>query len=235
MTLTGGNIAPRLSRDGTRLAFLRPDGVGQLLAITNADGSGLVESKGEPLVDPDTDSIAWSPNGRWVAVVADAGPPRTPGAFRPRTTYLVDTTTGKVRDLDTPGVDTEVYWRPPDGRQLMYVTARSGWTTGLSSSSTSRIRASIRYPLRNPSQSAPRRLDAERGALCCPPSGLAKSSPGRSFLDPETGADERLPMSRSAACRTTGPRSSGIAISLEIRVLCVMPLPGGDCVPIADR
>ena len=40
--------APRFSRDGTRLAFLRRAGAGQSLAITNADGSGLVESKGEP-------------------------------------------------------------------------------------------------------------------------------------------------------------------------------------------
>ena len=39
-----------------------------------------------------------------------------------RTTYLVDTTTGEVRDLDTPGVEMEVYWRPPDGRELLYAT-----------------------------------------------------------------------------------------------------------------
>ena len=112
VSLSGGNDAPRFSRDGARLAFLRGATGVQSLAITNADGSGLVESKGAPFVKPDTDSIAWSPDGRFVAVVADASGLRT--------TYLVDTTSGEVQDLDTPGVDTEVYWRPPDGRQLMY-------------------------------------------------------------------------------------------------------------------
>ena len=112
VTLTGGNDAPRFSRDGARLAFLRGATGRQSLAITNVDGSGLVESKGAPFVKPDPDSIAWSPSGDFVAVVADASGLRT--------TYLVDTTTGEVQDLDTPGVDTEVYWRPPDGRQLMY-------------------------------------------------------------------------------------------------------------------
>ena len=118
VTLTGGNEPPASPGTGRASRSCGAAAGGQLLAITNADGSGLVESKGEPLVDADTDSIAWSPNGRWVAVVANAGPPRALGDFAPRTTYLVDTTTGKVRDLDTPGVDTEVYWRPPDGRQL---------------------------------------------------------------------------------------------------------------------
>jgi WD40 repeat protein len=118
VSLTGSNDAPRFSRDGTRLAFLRKVVGGQSLAMTRADGSQIVLSKSVPFVEADTDSIAWSPDGRMVAVVADGGTGRT--------TYLVDTTTGEVRDLDTPGVDVEAYWRPPDGHQLMYMRSTAG-------------------------------------------------------------------------------------------------------------
>ena len=232
VTPTSGNVAPRFSRDGTRLAFLRPADVGQLLAITNADGSGLVESKGKPLIDPDTDSIAWSPDGRWVVVVANAGPPRAPGTFGLRTTYLVDATTGKVRDLDTPGIDTELYWRPPDGRQLMYVSQIGVDDRAL-------FIVDIEHPGVDPVPIGEPELNLRPGGWT--PNGErfvvhhwpGEVEPWTSFLDPETGADERLPISFGRVSND-GTRIVGYRDFVGNSILCVMPLPGGDCVPVAE-
>ena len=123
VSLAGHNKAPRFSRDGTSIAFLRAVQGGDLLVVTRVDGTHVAESSGAPFVGADTDSIAWSPDGRWVALVADAGAARVLGRATPRTTYIVDTTTGEIRNLQTTGVDTEVYWRPPDGHELLYIRA----------------------------------------------------------------------------------------------------------------
>ena len=110
VTLTGANRAPRLSRDGTHVAFLRRLRRGT--ARDHARGRhapGRVEGSAACRSRHRFDRLV---TGRsLVAVVADSG--------LGRTTYLVDSTTGEVRDLNTPGVDVEAYWRPPDGRQLM--------------------------------------------------------------------------------------------------------------------
>ena len=231
VTMSGADTAPRWSRDGTRIAFLRPAVGGHELAISNADGSGLVGSKGEPLIDPDTDSIAWSPNGRWVAVVANAGPPRAPGTFGPRTTYLVDTSTGKVRDLDTPGIDTEVYWRPPDGRQLMYVTQ-------IGEDDRALFIVDIEKPGVDPVPIAEPEVNLRPGGWT--PNGErfvvhhwpGEVEPWTSLLDPETGMDERLPIAFGRVSND-GTQIVGYRDFVGDSILCVMPLPDGDCVPIA--
>jgi Tol biopolymer transport system component len=224
VTLTGGNEAPRFSRDGTRLAFLRRAEGGLSLAITNADGSGLVVSKGEPFVGPDTDSIAWSPDGLSVAVVADSE--------LGRTTYLVDTTTGKVRDLDTPGVDVEVYWRPPDGRQLMYVANVGGDDRSL-------FIVDIENPGVDPVPVSEPEVNLRPGGWT--PDGMRfvvhhfdeEVGPWTSLLDPETGADEPLDVAFGRVSND-GTHIVGYGEFLHVRFLCVMTLPVGPCVEIAD-
>ena len=227
---TGDNRAPRWSRDGTRLAFLRRDVGGDLLAITNADGSHLVQSK-TPFVGADTDSIVWSPNGEWVAVVANADEQRTPSAAAPRTTYLVDTTTGVVRDLDTPGVDVEVYWRPPDGRQLMYV-AKSG------EDHRRPFIVDIEKPGADPVPVLEPEIQLRPGGWT--PNGErfvvhhwpGEVEPWTSLLDPETGKEERLPISFGRVSND-GTHIVGYRDFVGDQILCVMPLPAGGCVPIA--
>ena len=123
VTLPGADKAPRWSRDGTRVAFLRPgrwwrpacDHEGRWQPHGGIEGGAVSRCRYrlDRLVTRRT------PRGR--------GRERR---VRRRTTYLVGTTTGKVRDLVTPGVDVEVYWRPPDGRQLMYMQWSAGRTTG---------------------------------------------------------------------------------------------------------
>ena len=227
---TGENKAPRWSRDGTRLAFLRRDVGGDLLAITSADGSHLVQSK-TPFVAADTDSIVWSPNGEWVAVVANADEQRTPGADAPRTTYLVDTTTGFVRDLDTPGVDVEVYWRPPDGRQLMYLEGigdrKRLFLVDIEATDEEALPVSAPENNLRPGGWTP---DGSRFVVH---HFEGEDGPWTSLLDPETGADERLDLAFGRVSND-GTRIVGYRNFRDDPVLCVMTLPDGACDDIAE-
>ncbi len=66
----------------------------------------------DPLIQPDDDSIAWSPDGRSILVAH--------GHEQSRRLSVVDSATG---DLTTLPIDFlgEASWRPPDGRQVVYV------------------------------------------------------------------------------------------------------------------
>jgi Tol biopolymer transport system component len=104
--------APRYSLDGTRLAFFRRDGAGIRVVTANSDGSNQVVHT-EQLAQADSDSVAWSHDGRSLAVVAG------PDWFR--TVHIIDTVAQTVEGLRENYSGLEVYWRPPDGRQLMYL------------------------------------------------------------------------------------------------------------------
>jgi dipeptidyl aminopeptidase/acylaminoacyl peptidase len=224
VTLTGGNEAPRFSRDGTRLAFLRRAEGGQSLAITNSDGSHLVVSKA-PFVEADTDSIAWSPDGQFVAVVANRG--------LLRTTYLVDSTTGEVRDLNTPYVDTEAYWRPPDGRQLMYM--RSFASGEKQPTLVTLVDGRINeFPLGDP------QLEARPGGWT--PDGeyfVVHRYDGQhartDLLDPETGKTIRREVGFGRASNDGKLLVGRMTPGGSDPALCVMPVSGGSaCRRIAD-
>lgn len=99
---------PRFSRDGTRVAFLRNSSV---VVIADADGSNRVVAKTDPFLDLDTDSIAWSPDSRSIAIVATLNGQRG--------ISIVDAATGTTKTLATDIEALDIHWRPPDGRQLM--------------------------------------------------------------------------------------------------------------------
>ena len=223
VSLTGGNEAPRFSRDGTRVAFLRPVEGGNAIAITRADGTHLVMSTGAPFVNADTDSIAWSPDGRWVAVVADW---RTD-----RSLYLVDANTGVVRNLEVPNIDTEPYWRPPDGHQLMYVGMAGGdqrrlFIVDVESSVVEAV------PGSGPE------LGMRAGGWT--PDGrrfvvhhLGETRAWTSLLDPETGRERWLPVAYGRVSND-GSQIVGFQMQAAREVLCVMTVPRGPCVPVAE-
>ena len=102
---------PHYSLDGTRLAFRRATPDGELLVFANVDGSQEVVSEAPPLVDANT--IAWSPDGRSVAFSS------TTDGKRP--IVIVDARTGRARNLDVGMPTEEVSWRPPDGRELLFL------------------------------------------------------------------------------------------------------------------
>jgi dipeptidyl aminopeptidase/acylaminoacyl peptidase len=214
--------APRWSRDGMRVAFLRQELPRQhLLVVANADGSDVVES-GTSFFDADIDSIAWSPNGRWVAVAE--------GLAAGRRMSLVDTSTGEVRDLATPDIDVEMYWRPPDGRQLMYVRA---------------IGEDRQLVLVDVLDGAVESMGIGEPELGLRPGGwtpdgkrfvvhhLAADVPYTSLLDPETGQEERLEIA-FGRLSNDGTRMVGHGDPTGDPFLCVMDLPDGDCEPIAE-
>ena len=101
----------RWSLDGTRLAFLRDADNATSLVVIDRQSRAVVATTA-PLVDPDDDSIAWSPDGRSI-LVADG-----PGGSR--RLNVVDAATGDLRTLPIEFIG-EAYWRPPDGRQVVYV------------------------------------------------------------------------------------------------------------------
>lgn len=117
---SGVHHFPRWSLDGTRLAFVRETTAGQVLVVS--DKAGRVITGSEPFRDVDSDSIVWSPDGRYVAIGAN-------GKLG-RAIYLVDTSTGTLRDLGVEYDNFEMYWRPPDGRELLFHT--NGTDPGLS-------------------------------------------------------------------------------------------------------
>ncbi len=102
---------PRWSLDGTRIAFLRSSGIGEALVIFDP-GSRAIIAATDTLIDPDDNSIAWSPDGRSVAVAASVGDSRV--------LYIVDVSTGELTPLPIDYGFLEAYWRPPDGRQIMF-------------------------------------------------------------------------------------------------------------------
>jgi hypothetical protein len=103
---------PHWSSDGTRLAFIRQSLYGAVVVIADADGNTLAVSP--PFGGHDPDSIAWAPNGREIAIAA------TTREFQQ--IHLVDTATGASREVAADYLKFEVYWRPPDGRQLLVRT-----------------------------------------------------------------------------------------------------------------
>ena len=102
---------PNWSLDGTRVAFLRDAGGGVNLVIDDADGSHEVIAKGDPFIEINT--VEWSPDGRSLAVTSSIGGVRT--------ISIIDTSDGSVRTLDVGVPAEEVSWRPPDGRELMFL------------------------------------------------------------------------------------------------------------------
>ena len=216
------DTAPRFSRDGTRVAFLRENiPRNHSLVVTNADGSDVLVSNAQ-FFDADTDSMAWSPDGRWVAVTA--------GLMTDRSMSLVDTSTGEVRDLETPGIDVEMYWRPPDGRQLLYVRqVGEGRQLVLVSGLDSDVRtAEIGEP----------EVELRPGGWT--PDGQyfvvhrwLSQGPFTSLLDPETGQEQMLQVALGRVSND-GTRIVGYRYFTEDAFLCVMPLPAGDCIKIAE-
>jgi Tol biopolymer transport system component len=111
--VTGPHVdrEPRWSLDGTRVAFLRSSGSGDALVIVDVRSRHVLATT-DPLVEPDSDSIAWSPDGRSVSVGATQGGSRA--------LFIVDAGSGDLTPLPIDYQLLEGYWRPPDGRQLLY-------------------------------------------------------------------------------------------------------------------
>jgi dipeptidyl aminopeptidase/acylaminoacyl peptidase len=106
------DLDPTWSLDGTRLAFIRETGSGSSMGFVDRNGGRPILSS--PLQRIDSDSVAWSPDGRNLAVAA--------GPEGSQDFYIIDTFTGQVSELALNKPALEPYWRPPDGRELLYLS-----------------------------------------------------------------------------------------------------------------
>ena len=103
------DLEPRFSPDGMRIAFLRGTPLSTKLVIVDAT-TGETISTTAYLREVDHDTVAWSPDGRMITIADASGD-----------LSLVDVATGSVTRLDLPYAFLDVYWRPPDGRQLLFL------------------------------------------------------------------------------------------------------------------
>ena len=115
--ITSGNEEDREARwslDGTRLAFLRGLPLGTPVprqpaeTVVIVDRTGKVVAKSQPIARIDIDAFAWSPDGRSIAIGGDS------------MLSLVDAQKGAVTSLEVGYLDLDVYWRPGDGREILF-------------------------------------------------------------------------------------------------------------------
>jgi len=213
---------PRWSLDGTRVAFLRSSGLGEALVIFDPPTREVLATT-DPLFEVDTDSIAWSPDGRSVAIGASAGGTRV--------LFIVDANSGALTPLAVDYVELDVYWRPPDGRQLMFFGGKEP-DIGLfvvdvdDGTVTEIVRAARPGALLRPSGWTP---DGRRVVF------MGDDGVGRirtHVLDLTTGAEVTFDDVGFGHVSNDGSRM--VALNADGRP-CVANLSGGPCVQIGQR
>jgi Tol biopolymer transport system component len=222
--VTGPHVdrEPRWSLDGTRLAFLRSSGPGDALGIVDVRSREVLATT-DTLTETDSDSIAWSPDGRSVSIDATHG-----GSHA---LFIVDTKTGDLKPLAIDYLGLDVYWRPPDGRQIMFLGGK-GSNVGLSMVD---VDGGTPFEIAQP---------ARPGGLIRPagwtPDGrravfTREDREGRlrtHVVDLTTGAEVTFDDVGFAHVSNDGSRM--VALTADGR-LCVADLGGGPCVRIGER
>jgi Tol biopolymer transport system component len=210
---------PRWSLDGTRLAFVRDIEAGSTLVTTSSDGSNQVVAKMVEGVRIDPDGIAWSPDGRHVALAADVGDSPV--------VYVVDAVDGS---LTTLAIDRqlEVYWRPPNGRQLMF--------SGADATGVGLYLVSLEHgtQVRLSASSQP---EAMLRPLGWTPDGhrFVWSDHGSvtHVTDATTGEDTVIAVAFGHVSND-GTRIAGLLGEGEDQRVCVASIDGGPCIRIGD-
>ena len=143
----------------------------------------------------------------------------------------MESTTGKVRDLNTSNVDVEPYWRPPDGRQLMYLEGigdrKRLFLVDVEATDEEALPVSAPENNLRPGGWTP------TGSRFVVHHFEGEDGPWTSLFDPETGADERLDLAFGRVSND-GTRIVGYRNFRDDPVLCVMTLPDGACDEIAE-
>jgi dipeptidyl aminopeptidase/acylaminoacyl peptidase len=206
----------RWSPDGTRLAFIREPGDGQVVVVTDAAGRTLAISPPFPDIDPD--SLTWAPNGREIAITPQG---------EVRGIAIIDAATGATRDVPVAYDGFEVHWRPPDGRQLLFRTAAPpGGLAVLSIEDGSVVSVPRAAPLRDSIRPLGWTPDG-RAVLYQYDDG--PDSGKTIVVDLETGAETRLDVTYGHVSND-GTRVAG---NDRFGRFCVVAISGGPCDIIA--
>ncbi|HXE58719.1 MAG TPA: BamA/TamA family outer membrane protein [Gemmatimonadales bacterium] len=121
-----GITTPTWSPDGSRLVFTGYDGGLSDLFVVNADGTGLRRLTQDKFADLHP---VWSPDGKTIAFATDRGPETDFNALRIGNLrialYHLDRGAVEVLDHMDGGKNVSPQWSP-DGRQIAFVSDRSG-------------------------------------------------------------------------------------------------------------
>jgi hypothetical protein len=200
------------SLDGTRLAFLRD--IDSRMAVVIADADGRIVAVSEPFTVIDSDSVAWSPDGRQIAIGAARGDVHG--------IYLVDAATGSARQLRVPYSGYEVYWRPPDGKEILFRLDDADSGLGIASVVDESV---VLVPTGNADPFSLRPLGWTldgRGVLFQEDGAEPEETV---VVDVQTGAQTRLAASFGHVSNE-GTRVAGV---IRDGRLCVVPITGGPC------
>jgi dipeptidyl aminopeptidase/acylaminoacyl peptidase len=220
------DVYPRWSLDGTQLAFVRASEAGSRLVIVDAAGTLLNVSRGKELVNVDPDGIAWAPDGRHIIVIAGDQ----------RAINLVDVASGATSVLPIGYHALEAYWRPPDGRELLFV----GWSAdgpalfrySLADRTATEVpRTRLRVAAGEPDELRPIGWtpDGSRFAYHRPVGDSGRFE--THVVEVETGDEVVLDVAYGRISND-GTRIVGIGSSGDGTRLCVAPVAGGPCTPI---
>jgi dipeptidyl aminopeptidase/acylaminoacyl peptidase len=113
------SVSPRWSPDGTQIAFTRDDAGTERMAIWIVDRDGAHERKLTADDDAMHRDIAWSPDGRSIACVANIGGKRF-------SIQLIDTATGARRGLTDGAYEDAKPSFSPDGARILFESWRTG-------------------------------------------------------------------------------------------------------------
>ena len=118
---------PRFSRDGTRIAFFRETGSALQLAMADADGRNVRVLDTGPMSE--TGNIDWAPDGRTI-LLSTTDPGGSAPTDHAQAVWIIPVDGGPGRALSLGMAATSAAWRPPEGRQFLFLGV-VGTTHGL--------------------------------------------------------------------------------------------------------
>jgi Tol biopolymer transport system component len=209
---------PHWSPDGTRLAFLRQSSHGVVVVIADATGHTLAVSP--PFAGTDPDSLTWAPNGRLIAIAASER--------ETQQVHLIDTATGASRQVAVDYEGFEIYWRPPDGRQLLFRTRDFPASLGLVSIEDGSV---VRVPTGGTNRDSLRPMGwTPDGRAVVYQHDVGADSGQTILVDVQTGAKTRLDVTFGHVSND-GTRVAGLNSAGQF---CIVTIGGGSCDPIDD-
>jgi dipeptidyl aminopeptidase/acylaminoacyl peptidase len=211
---------PRWSPDGTRIAFLRDDSGVQHAVIVAADGQGpaVVSSRSLGVADPD--AFKWGPDSQTLVASTDYSGSRA--------LLQIDAGTGAVTNLPVDFVELEAFWRPPDGRQLAFVTgSTTAYRTVSVYSLDTGLLARVPIDVTENEELRPMGWTPDGSRLLVGrwmPDGTAHTF----VIDPDTGAAVDLPVGYGRVSNA-GDRVVGVREGVD-EAFCIIDIDGGTCV-----